>query len=356
MNNPEQQNQTHLTTPAMSEDFKVNYATLDPNSLIFADRAEKAIPPEKEGQPSPGKYYEIPVFYNFTKIDGTTVAAPLRIELPELTSVGGIITKVNKKGFKEWSISSKVPRHGDGAACIQMFNTLVKAGAQAIGKIKGLVGKPHFVPEMPEASGFKNPLYYVTDKVTNEVRTAFDPTIYLNLYQQRVSGYLTKTLFTRPDNQELDWELLKGVTMTFIPVIEIQRMSITTSGISYRFRLYSAIVTSVVALNSESCQKDTASRLKEQRPEIVSQLDMQIKTLLALRSKVQAEATDNSSAGTPPPASDGLDSNPDGGVTSATPSSPAPVVPQVQPSPPAVAIPSMQSFLQQGPTLKNLLS
>lgn len=322
----------------MSAPFAV-YSTFDVQNLRAGDRVEKPIP-AKAGQ-QPGKYHEIPLFYQYPPAhEGLPpVMGSVRIEFPELYSNGGIVERIGQSGRPEWSIMSRLPQVGETLRLTQVLSAFHLQAAQFLNACKGAVGMPLFSLQAPEATGFKSIIVLPRDKTTGEVRVGFDPQIYIKLMKRGFGATEEKSLFTGLDGKPIDWELLKGVELRYIPLVEFT--NIYASGkASIQYKLISAVVTSVVKKNTETTQTATIDRIKQSNPDAVSQLEAQIMKLMALRNELTvsgAPPTVTVAPPVPPPE----ESSPPQGLT--------PVPPQA--SPPAAAAPSLTTFLAQAPTL-----
>lgn len=334
----------------MSAPF-VSYSAFDVQNLRAGDKVEKTIP-AKPGQ-QPGKYNEIPLFYQYPSVqEGVPpVMGNVRIEFPELYSNGGIVEKIGQSGRPEFSIMSKFPQVGETLIASQAVANLHKGAAFFLNQIKGSVGMYEFNVNTPSATGFKSPVVLSRDKTTGEIRAGFDPSMYFKLMKRGFGPAEEKSLFTDLSGKPMDWELLKGVEMRYIPLVEFSNIYIGGGKASIQFKLISAVVTSVVKKNTETTQTETIERIKASNPQAVSQLEDQIRKLLAIRQEMLASGAAAPPAlvvaGAPPAPTE--EPQQQHGLTPI----PTQVSPPVQPAlqVPAMPAPSMGAFLAQAPTL-----
>lgn len=259
----------------------VSYDNVDIGKISCTSPQQKPVPD------TPGTfYYNISIFYNYGTSESQEVNS-FNIEGPELVSNGGIIIKESpgkegKPPRMEHSILVSLPT--SKPAVKQFCDTIngIHAGCSYIvGQCKGTVGMPHFRPDMAEATGFTNPVYMPRDKTTSEIIQGRDPSIFLKL----IKGAYKKTLFTTPDKTPIDWKYLQGVELSFIPLISIEKIYIGSSKIRLQMKLISAVVTSIVAINSETSQIATSKRLLDERPGVMETLSAQLSRLMTDRNK-----------------------------------------------------------------------
>jgi hypothetical protein len=128
--------------------------------------------------------------------------------------------------------------------------------------------------ENPEACGFKHPVYYPRDKVTLEIVPGKSPSLYLALSIRKDA----KTMFCGLDEQPISWDLLKNVSMSFVPLVQFEKIYVGGGKPSLQMKLVSAVVTSVVSKSSLVRQKSTIERLKQSR-ELCDTVARQIEAL-----------------------------------------------------------------------------
>lgn len=325
----------------------VTYDAFDVQNLRAGDRIEKPVP-VKPGQPAGSKYHEIPLFYQFpSNVEGVPATmGSLRIEFPEMVSNGGVVEKIGQSGRPEFSIMSRIPQAGATLRLTQTLNNLHAGCAHYLNQVKGAVGMPLFSTQAPEATGFKNLIVLSRDKTTGEVRAGFDPQIYIKLMKRGFGATEEKSLFTGLDGKPIAWDLLKGVEMRYIPLVEFT--NIYASGkASIQFKLISAVVTSVVKKNTETTQTETIARITASNPEAISMLESQIAKLMQYRDQMVAASAPTAAltvTGAPPAVSAPTEEA--SGLTALPPQT----SPQLQ-SAPVPQAPSMSAFLAQAPAL-----
>jgi hypothetical protein len=159
--------------------------------------------------------------------------------------------------------------------CVEIMDSIYKSCADHIFKNKAALKLPKFLKDDPEACGFKHPVYYPRDKVTLEVIPGKSPSLYLTLSVRRDS----KTIFCGLDEKPISWELLKNVQMSFVPLIQFEKIYVGGGKPSLQMKLVSAIVTSVISKSSVIRQKSTIERLRQNNPQILDSVSKQLEVL-----------------------------------------------------------------------------
>lgn len=249
--------------------------------LTCSKPEQKAIPQTDKNAP-PQHYHQIPLMYNY----GTGEARVLNdflIEACEMETSLGIQSKAGQSGRMEHSIMIKLNiNNEDHEKWISTCDQIHGGCAHLLFQFKGIVKMPHYTTANPE-SGLKSLVYRPRDEMTGEVIPGRAPSMFLKLFS-RGSGALTEqTLFTGVDGKPINWELLKGVEMKFIPLFHFKRIYIGGGKASIQMELLSAVVTSIRARGTTTRQTDTIQRLQSIRPELIDTVAAQIAKLTADR-------------------------------------------------------------------------
>jgi len=317
----------------MSQPY-VTYDKFDVTNLRAGEIQEKTVS-AKKGETSTQKYKELPLLYCYPPSnpqESGTVIKTLRIEFPELLTRDGITEKPGQNGKLDISIPVKLPPHGVTKKLIDMISTLHQGCAHYLYAVRGLAGMYEFNKDNATATGFKNPIFYSRDKTTGEIRAGADPTFFLKLLKRGYGASEEKTLFTDLDEKPIPWHLLKGVEMTFIPLMEVDHIYLGGGKASLQLKMISAVVTSVAKRNTKTTQDETIKRLRETNPDISRMVSEQIQELKRLYLDNGPETPEVTMEAP----------KPESGLT---------VVPPQTPSPPQQATPSMTSFMASAPIM-----
>lgn len=242
-------------------------------------------PKQKQYQSSQGTqtYNEIPLLYNYG-----TPEAPIvdqcYIEFPPVVTKGGIVCQKEEKKSKNPGEDNYVKetysmmfifdlQNEDNKKFLGKMDELHHGVAQTIVSYKAKIGLRHLDPKNPEATGLKNPVYYKVDQLTNE-RSGQNPSIWVKLNHWKTN----KTLFTDLECQPVDWSLLQDVEATMIPLVHVHQVY-SGSTTSIQFKLISAVILSVVPINSVSKQTSTIEKLKQKYSGLASTVASQLAQL-----------------------------------------------------------------------------
>ena len=250
---------------------QITNETYQTENIIFGNVSQKTVPNVNP----PSVYNEIVIEYNYGDAN-TQVRAPLLWELPEVTTSLGI-TESEMSGRKKFSIpiTLNVFSNQEHEKSVKIMDSIYKSCADNIFKNKAALKLPKFLINDPEACGFKHPIYYPRDKVTLEIVPGKSPSLYLALSIRKDS----RTVFCGLDEKPIAWDLLKNVQMSFIPLIQLEKIYVGGGKPSLQMKLVSAIVTSVIAKSSVIRQKSTIERLRQNNPGLVNNVSKQIEVL-----------------------------------------------------------------------------
>jgi len=256
----------------------VKIETLNPANIIFNSPVEKPIP----GTDNKQKYQEMSIEYNYG-----TPERPYRgsfyVECGEVVSSYGIVTS-ELNGRKKRSLQIALPLSSPAAqSIIDGCEKIYKACANVIYQNKTILKLPYFNKDQPEASQFKNPIYFPRDKMTLEIIEGKSPNMYMTLAERGPN----KTTFCDLNENILPWELLENVEMKMIPLIHFEKIYVGANKPSLQMKLISAVVTSVVSKGKMIRQKGTIEALKSTNPDLVNALGAQIQALKSQQPEPQ---------------------------------------------------------------------
>jgi hypothetical protein len=263
----------------------VKIENINENFIVYGTPTEKPIPNTNQ------KYTEISIDYNYGTKDKPFLGQ-FYIELPEVVSNYGI-TVSDLNGKKKSSIQISLPlTNDDSKSIIEGINKVYMSAAENIYNNKGILRMKHFNKENPEASNFKNPIFYPRDKVNFEIIPGKSPNIYIPLLERGTN----RTTFCDLRENILPWKYLSNVEMKLIPLIQIEKIYLGVKP-SLQYKMISCVVTSIVSKSSLILQKGTISSLKDKNPELVNVLDSQID---ALKNSLKVSDVDGESPPTSP--------------------------------------------------------
>ncbi len=240
-------------------------------NIIFGNISQKTVPNVNP----PSVYNEIAIEYNYG--DSTNqLRAPFLWELPEVTTSLGISeSEIGGKTKFSIPISLSPNTNPEHKQVIDLMDATYRTCAELIFKNRAQLKLPHFMKENPEGSNFKHPVYFPRDKVTLEVIPGKSPSLYLPLSVRKDS----RTMFCGLDEKPIAWDLLKNVQMSFIPLIQFEKIYVGGGRPSLQMKLVSAVVTSVVSKSSVVRQKSTIERLRAAKPELFENVTKQVQEL-----------------------------------------------------------------------------
>lgn len=244
------------------------------NKIVTFDQFDAAnlkgsepIPKEIKKANETIKYNDIKLSYNYGSNEDPTIQ-DLFFEGPVMTSTG-ITTKVEapttgKDGKPYVKVSNSMmlvfdladlETRDDSMKALEKLDEVFTASCYCIAACKGKLKMHHFDPTRPGES-YKNPIYWPRDENGEKVKGK-NPNIWVKL---RPYGS-TKTLFTDLKGNVIDWNLLKNVNVTLLPLFHFEKIYVGAKP-SLQVFLASAIVLKIVAAGTESRQMSTLDRLK----------------------------------------------------------------------------------------------
>ena len=263
--------QKQLFNPTKMQFNQITTENLKTENIIFGNISQKTVPNVNP----PSVYNEIAIEYNYG--DATNqLRAPFLWELPEVTTSLGISeSEIGGKTKFSIPINLSPSTNAEHKQVIDLMDSTYRTCAELIYKNRAQLKLPHFMKENPEGSNFKHPVYFPRDKVTLEVIPGKSPSLYLPLSVRKDS----RTMFCGLDEKPISWDLLKNVQMTFIPLIQFEKIYVGGGRPSLQMKLVSAVVTSVVSKSSVVRQKSTIERLRAAKPELFENVSKQVQDL-----------------------------------------------------------------------------
>jgi hypothetical protein len=304
----------------------VAFDEFDPEKVIFS-----APHPPKTSPNGATNQKQIDVTYNYGTVENPDVKI-LKFEAPELTTTWGINEQVSKfgDGKIQYSIACTMdmnnPKH---VAYIDFLdNILYSTVAKHLGTVKMQIGMKHFDPANPKPNELSTFVYYPRDKVSGDILEEKPPAVYHSIYRRvsKANGNVYNTIFIGLDHKEVSWDVLKGVNMNFIPLMQVNRIFIGTKA-SIQIEMQSAVITSVQARDGGVKQDATIDRLIKQDPDLAKRVSSQLATLNARK---QAAPTQTVSSDTSTFA--GIGSKPKAEEKPKTVGAPQPSMAQIDPT------------------------
>lgn len=213
-------------------------------------------------------YNEIKLHYNYNTPEDPVVS-DLFLELPPMQATGirskaepaqgknGAYTKESHSMMMTFDLADPKVRNENQKA-LEKIDEVHAVACQILGGCKGKVKMYDFDPTRP-GGVFKNPIYWPRDEVTGEKIKGRNPSLWVKLHNYKNN----RTLFTDLNGEVIDWKLLTDVDITFVPLLHIEKIYIGSKA-TLQIYLASAVVIRIVQLGTESRQKETADRIKQQ--------------------------------------------------------------------------------------------
>lgn len=267
------------TTPAIvteTKELQVKYTDFNIAKLSSSSPVPKTIN-KKNGQQI--NYKDVPLFYNYGTEEGPIID-DIKIEFGKVTCPGGIRVTDNDDGTKKYAVMFVFnPSDETDNLMVKCADGFFTASCMAMSKYKGPLGCFDFDPERP-GQFYKNPVYRSRDKTTGELIEGSKVSMFVKLIKSGFGFTAKQSLFTDTSGKPIDWKYLIGTDLEIIPLVLVDRIYYGNKP-SLQVKLLSCIVVKAVRPNSESTQKDTLAQLKQQDPNIATQLAAQLAKLKA---------------------------------------------------------------------------
>lgn len=238
-------------------------------------------------------YLQIPLKYNYGTPE-RPIEDIIRIQLPKVACTG---IRPNKFRADTFVLNLRFDR--TDPMCqefMQRFPQLFSAVCQVLYTQRAVAKMKFFDPNVPEASKFRNPLFYPPDPKTAEPDLNQDPFMQVKLLRAGTPPNEMKSLFTDLKKKEIDWDLLKNVSITLIPLISVEKIYLGSCP-SLQVRLISAVVCSVRKRGSETMQEDAINDYLLEHPNAENELEEQLIALMAQASSAGASQNTGATPG-----------------------------------------------------------
>ena len=228
-------------------------------------------------------YKDLYLSYNYGTPEAPIIDSCM-IELPMVTSYGGVVLKTEEKPPKDpkdppyikknysmmFSFNAQEQEHTD---CLNKLDELFKGSCYALAQFKGKVGMYSFNPEAP-GDIYKNPVYWKIDELSGERIAGTNPSLWVKFFDTKKK----RTLFTDLNGEPIPWELLMNVEVKLVPLLQAEKIYIGSKP-SLQLKLLSAIVIDVVPMNTKTRQVKTLDRLKQKYSGLADQVSSQLAQL-----------------------------------------------------------------------------
>ena len=279
----------------------VNYKDFEIDKLVIG----KVVGKKSIKDPS-AAYSEMPIKYRYPngQIDD------LCIEFPEVTSIGGIVTKLDEKtGKLQSSINgifdisnpdienfvnkgSFLEEEAQGT-CGKIYFKCLQALFEQKGTLSGNFAKQQKIDTLEVLFG--DFIFWPLDETGTPIKGK-NPSKFLNLLNiETKNGGKIQTLFNSPiidpktkKFQKIPWEYLQNVKMKFIPNVKISKIYIGAKA-SIQSKLESAIITEINKIGDVSAQTETLNYYVSHRPDIVAAVEQSLMSIMNLSNSAKAE-------------------------------------------------------------------
>lgn len=304
---------------------------LEPSKVVGKELEIKEVKGEK------GKsYMQIPLKYNYGHMEDA-----FRMQLPKVQCSG---IKPNKYRPDTFVINVRFDRTNEMCQMfMERFPQVFQSTCEILYTQRMAAKMKFFDPKVPEASKFRNPLFYPPDPKTNEPQLDQDPFMQIKLIRAGTPPNEMKSLFTDLKKKEIDWDLLKNVSLTLIPLISLEKIYLGSNP-SLQIKLISAVVCGVRKHGKETMQEDAINDYLLEHPNADNELEEQLTALMAQNTNAANQS------GRQSPSAGALPQGSNSSGTSAGSSSAIPMVPTTlsQISGPDSSKDQMRSFLEGG--------
>lgn len=253
----------------MEQNRIVNFSDYSSTNVIGSSPQTKTVPIQP-----PQTYYQIPLAYNYGK-GKAKIVDDFMLEGPELSSPYGIQSKLGANAKYEDSLMVRFDSDDeDQSKFVEVLNQIHDACAKILGPVKGQVKMHNFNKDMAEATGLRGLVYYPRDKVTGDLVEGKAPSMFFRL-KRAYNATSRQSTFFGLDQKIIDWRLLQGVSLRFIPLIHIKWIYIGSKA-SIQMEVVSVIVTDVKSNNATIRQLDTINRIQKSDPSKADSVSSQL--------------------------------------------------------------------------------
>lgn len=233
-------------------------------------------------------YFDIKFLNRYNVDDGrgqkADVVADLYTALPKVTTKTGIVTKTGKYekhsilvefNLLDESVRNMVklpPRDANGNVVGRggPIDDIYRCGLQVFFDNRATFGQGKINTLAAAEGAFDYPIYWPTDKTTNQIIQGKNPSKYFSLFSYGSGPSVRRTPFIpavkTSDGKQLpplDWEKLRNVEMDFYPVVHWKKIYVGGGKASYQSEIASAIVTRIVPASGGVDQSKTIDEVSK---------------------------------------------------------------------------------------------
>jgi len=245
---------------------KVVYSKLEKDRVWFDEAQVKKIT-DNNGKDI-GKFSAIRSKYNIGTPDSEFLRS-LRVEFPVGTAGRGIQKQENDNGSVNWTIRYVPDDLTEGEELLEKMKMLKRCAGQAIYENRSKVHNVKTTSRLESILDNMSDIMYVkTDDMGVRVEGS-PPSKFLKLdtgsysidYRTRFERVVGKDKNGEPVMEDVPWELLEGMCVTFKPIIEFYRVFSGSVGQTFQSKLRSAIVIDVDKPKHRNDHEETAKAL-----------------------------------------------------------------------------------------------
>jgi len=274
----------------MTSKKAINFKEYNEKCVQFVKAAEKTVKGDEKQ-----KYIISTIGYNFGTVD-KPIFNEFLIDFPPLKARGidskaktNPVTKQPIPGVQDHTVFVMYNQHvPDEKACFEMLHSIHKVACDFVASCPKDFRKQNFSYAQANDMGFKPPCNYPMDKKTNELDKTRSPAHWLKCYERTTPFGKERTLFSGLDGKPIPWEKLRSVEMTFIPRMHVKSIY-CGSTISLQIEMRSAVITDIVARNSQNEQTDVIEDIIKNNPSLLEKVSKQLESLSLNASSTAAD-------------------------------------------------------------------
>jgi len=245
---------------------KVAYSKLEESRVWFDEVQTKKIT-DSNGKDI-GKFSAIRSKYNIGSPESEFLRS-LRIEFPIGTAGRGIQKQENENGSTNWTVRYVPDDLTEGEELLEKMVMLKRCAAKAVYKSRAKVHNVKSTSKLESIVDNMSDIMYVkTDEMGVRLEGS-SPSKFLKLdtgsynidYKTRFERVAGKDKNGEPIMEEVPWELLEGMCVTFKPIVEFYRVFSGSVGQSFQSKLRSAIVINIDKPKHRNDHEETAKAL-----------------------------------------------------------------------------------------------
>ena len=253
----------------------VKTADLDPSKISGKEMETKSMKSD-----AAKTYLQIPLQYNYGT-EENPAKDTIRIQLPKVTCSG---IKPNKYNPDNSLINVRFDKtNPECRMFIEKFPQVFRKTCEVLYGQRKAARVPYFEIDRPEASKYRSAMFYPSDPKTDEPKLDENPFMQIKLTKNGTPPNEVKSLFTDLKKKPIDWELLKGVSLTLIPLISIDKIYIGSNP-SLQVKLISAVVCQARKMGTQTMQDEATDEYLLENPNADVELEEQLAQLMNSRS------------------------------------------------------------------------